>query len=89
MRTRVKISLAHFSNVILLIPALFLLGCESFGTTKKVLIIQDELPQIEVLAGFLREQGGLEVTVVDQDTLPADTGQRVCSRHPGRAPAYN
>jgi len=55
-----------------LAPALWFTGCGQSGAPKKVLIIQDELPQIEVLAGFLREQGGLEVTVVDQEALPED-----------------
>ncbi|UCF17471.1 MAG: ThuA domain-containing protein [Phycisphaerales bacterium] len=37
-----------------------------------VLIIQDELPQMEVLAKFLREVGKLSVTIVDQKSLPDD-----------------
>jgi hypothetical protein len=36
----------------------------------KVLIVQDEMPQIEVLAEFLRNTGGLQVDIVDQDNLP-------------------
>lgn len=37
-----------------------------------VLIIQDEMPQIEVLTVFLEEHGGKNVDVVDQDGLPDD-----------------
>ncbi len=37
-----------------------------------VLIIQDEMPQIEVLSAFLEERGGKEVEVVEQDELPDD-----------------
>jgi hypothetical protein len=40
--------------------------------TPKVLIIQDELPQMQVLAKFLREEGKLSVTIVDQQSLPED-----------------
>lgn len=39
---------------------------------ERVLIIQDERPQTEVLADFLEERGGLEVEVVEQDGLPED-----------------
>lgn len=38
----------------------------------KVLIIQDELPQMQVLAKFLREEGKLPVTTVDQQSLTGD-----------------
>jgi hypothetical protein len=38
----------------------------------EVLIIQDELPQMKVLAGFLQEKGNLSVTVRDQASLPRD-----------------
>ena len=37
-----------------------------------VLIVHDELPQMEVLATFLRDEGDLEVTVVEQSALPED-----------------
>ncbi|UCH61775.1 MAG: ThuA domain-containing protein [Fidelibacterota bacterium] len=71
MLSRVIISLVRISSFVLLIPVLFM-GCESSSVLKKVLIIQDELPQIEVLAEFLRERGGMEVVVVDQEDLPSD-----------------
>ncbi len=38
----------------------------------EVLIIQDELPQMKVLAGFLQEKGSLSVTIRDQASLPQD-----------------
>jgi hypothetical protein len=38
----------------------------------EVLIIQDELPQMEVLAKFLRDEGNLSVTITDQPSLPGD-----------------
>jgi len=38
----------------------------------EVLIIQDELPQMKVLAGFLQENGDLAVTIRDQASLPQD-----------------
>ena len=40
--------------------------------SNKILIVHDELPQMEVLANFLREDGGLDVTVVEQSALPED-----------------
>ncbi len=47
-----------------------LMNCRSQESPDKVLIIQDELPQIEVLAPYLQQEGALEVTVVDQAALP-------------------
>ena len=72
MHIRAIIPLIRLSALILLAPVLFFTGCGPSIAPEKVLIIQDELPQIEVLAGFLRKQGSLEVTVVDQESLPAD-----------------
>lgn len=72
MHIRAVNSRIRFSVVVLLVPVVFFTGCRLSGAPEKVLIIQDELPQIEVLAGFLREQGSLEVAVVDQEALPAD-----------------
>jgi hypothetical protein len=40
------------------------------GERSEVIIVQDELPQIEVLAKFLREKGNLKVTVTDQKSFP-------------------
>ena len=42
------------------------------ANTSKVLIIQDELPQMNVLAKFLRLEGKLSVTIADQSSLPDD-----------------
>ena len=72
MPIRAIISLKRLLAIVVLALVFILTGCGPSGAPKKVLIIQDELPQIEVLAGFLREQGSLEVTVVDQETLPPD-----------------
>ncbi len=49
-----------------------LINCRSQEPLEKVLIIQDELPQIEALAPYLQEEGTLNVTVVDQAALPED-----------------
>jgi len=72
MPIRAIISLKRLLAIVVLAPVLFFTACGPSGAPKKVLVIQDEMPQIEVLAGFLREQGGLEVAVVDQEALPAD-----------------
>jgi len=40
--------------------------------TPDVLVIQDELPQMEVLAKFLREEGKLSVKISDQQSSPED-----------------
>ena len=59
----------RLTNVFLLFIVLLTLGgCN----TQQVLIIQDEMPQMEVLSGFLQEKGGLEVQTVDQKNLPQD-----------------
>jgi hypothetical protein len=38
----------------------------------RVLIVMDERPQMEVLARYLKEKGGVESTIVDQASAPAD-----------------
>ena len=53
------------------ICAVLVLGSSRAGESD-VLIIQDELPQMEVLAKFLREVGKLSVTIADQQSLPED-----------------
>ncbi|MHC4569872.1 MAG: hypothetical protein ACYTE3_29455, partial [Planctomycetota bacterium] len=40
--------------------------------TTNVLIIQDELPQMKTLAKFLRQDGKLSVTIMDQPSSPDD-----------------
>jgi type 1 glutamine amidotransferase len=41
--------------------------------TKRVLIVADEFGPMQVLAEFLRAEGGFEVRIVDQKDMPADT----------------
>jgi len=49
-----------------------LFASDAASPSKKILIVHDELPQMEVLAKFLRVEGGLDVTVVEQSALPED-----------------
>ncbi len=48
-----------------------MLGLSSSERTE-VIIVQDELPQMEVLAKLLRQKGNLSVTVTDQKSFPGD-----------------
>jgi len=47
-------------------------GADAAIPSGRILIVHDELPQMEVLARFLREEGGLDVEVVEQSALPED-----------------
>lgn len=38
----------------------------------RVLIVMDEKPQMEVLAGYLQDKGNVESTIVDQKSMPED-----------------
>ena len=62
------------SKFLLVCIALFIAaltcGVASPAEQPGVLIIQDERPQMDVLAKFLTEKGGLPVTIVDQQSLP-------------------
>lgn len=49
----------------------FTLGSSS-SKSPKVIIVQDEMPQMEVLAKFLREKGRLSVAITDQSSFPKD-----------------
>jgi len=49
-----------------------LFGSDAADPSNKILIVHDELPQMEVLAKFLREEGGLDITVVEQSALPQE-----------------
>jgi hypothetical protein len=49
----------------------FVLGLSPDGTPK-VLIIHDELPQMQVLAHFLREKGRLSADITEQQTSPGN-----------------
>jgi len=60
-----RLSIIFFIFIILIILG----GCNG---NNKVLIIQDEMPQMEVLSGFLQQKGGLDVQTVDQKKLPRD-----------------
>lgn len=42
----------------------------AFSATANVLIIQDEKPQMDVLADFIKTNGNLKVEIVDQKNLP-------------------
>lgn len=58
----------------------FLLGIFSivlfaFSANAQVLIIQDEKPQMDVLADYLKTNGNLEVQIVDQKNLPEKMSQ--------------
>ena len=51
---------------VLVIVPLFILTGEPKKSSNKILIIQDELPQLVVLTQFLTDQGNLDVQIVDQ-----------------------
>jgi hypothetical protein len=53
---------------------LLILGLSS-AKPRKVVIVQDELPQMELLAKFLREKSDLSVTITDQQSLPQDLSE--------------
>jgi len=58
------------ASVCIVITVLTSLGYS--GPRNKVIIVQDEMPTVKVLSHFLREEGKLDVAVVDQKTLPQD-----------------
>jgi hypothetical protein len=51
--------------------SVFILGSSS-PRQPKVIIVQDEMPQMKVLAKFLQEKGKLSVTITDQSSFPKD-----------------
>ena len=67
---------AALSKLLVVCIAIFIaaLTCGASGPTDKagVLIIQDERPQMDVLAKFLEEKGKLPVTIVDQQSRPKE-----------------
>ena len=67
---------AALTKLIMVCIALFIaaLTCGISGPAGKagVLIIQDERPQMDVLAKFLEEKGKLPVTIVDQQNRPKE-----------------
>jgi hypothetical protein len=64
------------TKLLLICVAVFIvaLTCGVSGPAGKagVLIIQDERPQMDVLAKFLTEKGKLTVTITDQKSMPKD-----------------
>ena len=58
-----------YAKNLLLSVSLFL-ACGSIALAQKVLVVQDEMPQIEVLSRFLETTGKLQVDIVDQANLP-------------------
>lgn len=50
----------------------FFVICINSSTRAKVLIIEDELPQMEVLAEYLKANGNIESEIVNQENLPND-----------------
>lgn len=54
----------------LLLFAFLFFACNSTIWAQKILVVQDEMPQIEVLSEFLQNTGNLEVEIVDQANLP-------------------
>ena len=58
--------------LLLTVIGMALMAGASSERRAEVLIIQDELPQMKVLAGFLQEKGHLSATISDQASLPKD-----------------
>src|SRR5215471_10037875 len=42
--------------------------------SQRVLIVMDERPQMEALAHYIKDRGGIESTITDQKTAPASWG---------------
>lgn len=61
MRTFVSLS-AIALLLLLLVPA----------SAQQVLIVMDEHEQMEVLAAYLKDRGGIQTTIVDQQSAPED-----------------
>lgn len=62
-------------RVALVVFAVAVLASGVFGSAgrgKSVLIVMDESEQMEVLAGFMKDKGGVESSIVDQEHLPGD-----------------
>lgn len=53
----------------------FLLLCSSLFAANQVLIVADEVPAMQVLAGKLKAAEGVESTIVAQTEMPADLGK--------------
>ena len=60
---------------VLVVGVTLILSVGVFGSgarAKKVLIVMDEREQMEVLADYLKQKGGVASTIVDQAALPGD-----------------
>jgi len=55
--------------LVVIVCTAFTLGSSS-PKAPEVIIVQDEMPQMEVLTKFLREKGKLSVRITDQSSLP-------------------
>jgi hypothetical protein len=59
-------------GALLVILAVALPAAQSGRTVARVLIIMDEREQMDTLARFLKDTGGIESTIVDQKSMPED-----------------
>lgn len=66
------ILLQRFTCLLLILPALLITQISLAQNNPKVLVVQDEMPTVEVLAEFLHHTSNLEVEIVDQAHLPTD-----------------
>ena len=62
--------LQRFTSTLLITMAFLMPKITLAQNDQKLLIVQDEKPQMDLLADFLRQKGNLEVTIVDQAHLP-------------------
>jgi hypothetical protein len=60
-----------FAIVIVALVALFA-GPAAAADAPRVLIVMDERPAMEILATYLKARGGIDSTIVDQASAPAD-----------------
>jgi hypothetical protein len=60
-------------KLLMVLSALLLVTLPAFAAeTKRVLIVMDEREQMETLAKYLKEKGGVDSTIVDQKSVPED-----------------
>lgn len=71
-QTKLMTPLHHLASAFLIIIALHMSQNTLAQNNQKVLVVQDEMPQMEILTRFLRQTGKLEVEIVDQAHLPSD-----------------
>ena len=71
MQRSISHFIVHLSVLLLVVICIFI----SFGyadSKDNVIIVQDEMPAVKVLADFLKDKGKLNVTIVDQKNFPVD-----------------